>query len=234
MNDSVALQGLISRLGYTFRNPALLRQALTHRSRGSGNNERLEFLGDSVLSLAVSTRLYRDYPQLTEGELSRLRSYLVKEASLAEVAKSIRLGETLVLGEGELKSGGFRRPSILADTMEAVFGAVYVDGGLESAVQLIESLYRPLLDHLDPNMIVKDPKTTLQEHLQSRQYGLPRYAIVSTHGEAHDQTFEVECLIPALNIRAVGLGTSRRNAEQEAARSAFLALTATSTDNHAS
>lgn len=225
MKDSVALKDLVSRLGYTFQNPALLHQALTHRSRGSGNNERLEFLGDSVLSLVISTRLYRDFSELTEGELSRLRAHLVKEAALAEVAKSIRLGESLVLGEGELKSGGFRRPSILADTMEAVFGAVYVDGGLAAAVEIIERLYQPLLKELDPTVVVKDPKTTLQEYLQSRQHGLPRYAIISTRGDAHDQTFEVECAIADLNIRTVGSGTSRRNAEQEAARSAFLALT---------
>ncbi len=212
---------LTRQLGYTFRQPALLRQALTHRSYGTPHNERLEFLGDSVLSLAISTHLYHGFPQLTEGELSRVRAHLVKEPTLAEIAQELRLGDYLFLGEGELKSGGFRRPSILADALEAIFGAIYLDGGFADAQRVIEGLYAPVIARLDPKKLSKDPKTQLQEFLQGRKLRLPQYTIVATEGEAHEQHFKVECHIPDLEIRAVGGGASRRKAEQDAARLAY-------------
>lgn len=214
--------GRLSRqLGYSFRKPALLRQALTHRSYGTPHNERLEFLGDSVLSLAISTRLYHDFPQLTEGELSRVRAHLVKEPTLAEIAQELHLGDYLFLGEGELKSGGFRRPSILADALEAIFGAIYLDGGFDEARRVLDVLYTPVLERLDPKKLSKDPKTQLQEYLQGRKLRLPKYTIVATEGEAHEQLFRVECHIPELDIRVLGEGASKRKAEQEAARLAY-------------
>ncbi len=215
------LQRLLKPLGYRFKAPKLLRQALVHRSHGSPHNERLEFLGDSVLSLAISTHLFHAYPNLTEGELSRVRAHLVKESTLAEIAQSLGLGDHLLLGEGELKSGGFRRPSILADALEALFGAIYLDGGLEAARTVVETLYAGHLASLDPKHLSKDPKTQLQEYLQARRLPLPKYVLVATEGEAHAQHFKVECVIAALDLRAVGEGSSRRRAEQEAARAAF-------------
>ena len=213
--------GLPGGLGYAFKKPALLRQALTHRSFGASNNERLEFLGDSVLNCAIASSLFRLYPQLSEGELSRLRAHLVKEQTLAEIARRRELGKHLVLGEGEIRSGGADRPSILADTLEALIGAVFLDGGFEAAEEVVASLYSGHLDNLDPKTLGKDPKTLLQEYLQSRRLGLPQYNIVSTTGEAHKQLFQVECLIPDLAVRSLGKGHSRRSAEQDAARIAY-------------
>ncbi len=213
--------GLPGGLGYAFKQPALLRQALTHRSFGAANNERLEFLGDSVLNCAIASSLFRLYPQLSEGELSRLRAHLVKEQTLAEIARRRELGKHLVLGEGEIRSGGADRPSILADTLEALIGAVFLDGGFEAAEGVVSSLYSGHLDNLDPKTLGKDPKTLLQEYLQSRRLGLPQYNIVSTTGEAHKQLFQVECLIPDLAVRSLGKGHSRRSAEQDAARIAY-------------
>ncbi|MGD9787668.1 MAG: ribonuclease III [Sulfuricellaceae bacterium] len=213
--------GLPGGLGYAFKKPALLRQALTHRSFGASNNERLEFLGDSVLNCAIASSLFRLYPQLSEGELSRLRAHLVKEQTLAEIARRRELGKHLVLGEGEIRSGGADRPSILADTLEALIGAVFLDGGFEAAEAVVASLYSGHLDNLDPKTLGKDPKTLLQEYLQSRRLGLPQYNIVSTTGEAHKQLFQVECLIPDLAVRSLGKGHSRRSAEQDAARIAY-------------
>jgi len=208
-------------LGYLFKKPELLRQALTHRSFGACNNERLEFLGDSVLNCAIASSLFRLYPQLSEGELSRLRAHLVKEQTLAEIARRRELGKYLVLGEGEIRSGGADRPSILADTLEALIGAVYLDGGFEAAEGVVSSLYSRHLNNLDPKTLGKDPKTLLQEYLQSRRLGLPQYNIVSTTGEAHKQLFQVECLIQDLAIRSLGKGHSRRSAEQDAAQIAY-------------
>jgi ribonuclease-3 len=213
--------GLPGVLGYAFKQPALLRQALTHRSFGAANNERLEFLGDSVLNCAIASSLFRLYPQLSEGELSRLRAHLVKEQTLAEIARRRELGKHLVLGEGEIRSGGADRPSILADTLEALIGAVFLDGGFEAAEGVVSSLYSGHFDNLDPKTLGKDPKTLLQEYLQSRRLGLPQYNIVSTTGEAHKQLFQVECLIPDLAVRSLGKGHSRRGAEQDAARIAY-------------
>lgn len=208
-------------LEYEFGTPALLTQALTHRSFGTPHNERLEFLGDSVLSLVISTRLYQAFPRLSEGELSRVRAHLVKEPTLVEIATALGLGAYLRLGEGEIKSGGARRPSILADALEAIFGAIYLDGGFGKAEEVIVRLFDPLIGRLEPKRLSKDPKTRLQEYLQGRRLKLPTYTIVATEGEAHEQRFRVECAIPELGIRVTGEGTSRRRAEQEAARLAY-------------
>jgi ribonuclease-3 len=212
-------------IGYAFRVPALLAQALTHRSHGNPHNERLEFLGDSVLNCVIASELYLRFSDVGEGELSRMRSNLVRQQTLAELAAAIQLGELLHLGEGEMKSGGFRRPSILADGLEAVFGAVFMDGGFSAIRDVIRRLYAPLLDRLDPTAPAKDPKTLLQEYLQGRHIPLPVYQVIATRGEAHTQRFEVECTVDELMLRTLGEGTSRRAAEQEAARHA-LALVA--------
>jgi ribonuclease-3 len=198
----------------------LLQQALTHRSHGASHNERFEFLGDSILNCVVAAFLFERFPALREGELSRLRATLVRQETLFEVAQSLSLGDDLLLGEGELKSGGFRRPSILADALEALFGAIYLDAGFERTKAVIAQLFQPLLARIDPRQANKDPKTALQELLQGRRLPLPQYALQVTRGEAHAQEFEVECRIPDLEIRAFGSGASRRAAEQEAARRA--------------
>ncbi len=216
-----ALSGLARSLGHDFAQPALLQQALTHRSSGSPHNERLEFLGDGVLDCAVAHLLYRRFPDLPEGDLSRLRAHLVKEAALCDIARRLALGEHLRLGEGEIRSGGWRRPSILADALEAVIGAVFLDAGYAAGEAVVLRLYAPLLDGLDPGTLGKDPKTLLQEYLQGRRLALPEYHLLAAEGEAHCQTFRVECRIPALNIRTQGEGGSRRAAEQQAAESAY-------------
>jgi ribonuclease-3 len=208
-------------LGYTFVKPALLEQALTHRSHGARHNERLEFLGDSVLNMSVAALLFNHYGTLDEGDLSRVRANLVKQSSLAEIAQKLDLSKYLRLGEGELKSGGFRRPSILADTFEAILAAVYLDGGFIAAQDLIERLYKPILASVDPLTLGKDAKTLLQEFLQSRKLALPLYSVVATHGAAHSQQFEVECSIPSLEIKVTAPGSSRRAAEQSAAKLAL-------------
>jgi len=211
-------------LGYTFARPELLAQALTHRSFGALNNERLEFLGDSVLNCSVARALYDAFPDLPEGSLSRLRANLVRQETLAEIAASLKLGDTLRLGEGELKSGGFRRPSILADALESLFGAVFLDAGFDAAQRVVRGLFDPLVAQIDPKASGKDPKTQLQEMLQSRRLPLPEYRLAGTEGEAHDQNFIVECVLvkPVLSTR--GVGKSRRAAEQEAARQACAQL----------
>jgi len=217
-------EALVRRIGYEFKDPALLRRALTHRSYGMPHNERLEFLGDSVLSCAIATHLYHLHTRVQEGDLSRMRAHLVKEQTLSEIASSLNLGDYLKLGEGELKSGGFRRPSILADTLEAIIGAVYLDGGFTSAEQMIARLFEPLMKGLDPKTLGKDPKTLLQEYLQGRKLPLPNYTVLSISGEAHEQHFEVECSIPDLGVRTCGGGVSRRSAEQQAAGSVMQIL----------
>jgi len=204
-------------LGHKFANPELARQAVTHRSFGAPHNERLEFLGDSLLNCAVATLLYERFPELPEGDLSRLRAALVNQSSLSEVAVRLGLGERLRLGEGELKSGGFRRPSILADALEAVLGAVYLDAGFEAVRAAVERMMGERLESRDRLPVDKDPKTALQEHLQGRKLQLPRYSVQLTEGEAHDQTFTVECRVDDLGLSAAGRGASRRAAEQAAA-----------------
>ena len=204
-------------LGHAFRDPELARQALTHRSHGTPHNERLEFLGDSLLNCAVATLLYARFPRLPEGDLSRLRAALVNQSTLSEVAADLGLGERLRLGEGELKSGGFRRPSILADALEALLGAVYLDAGFEAVHTAVERLLGPRLESREDLPVQKDPKTALQELLQGRKLQLPRYSVQRTEGEAHEQTFTVECRVDDLGLAATGSGASRRAAEQAAA-----------------
>ena len=210
-----------SLLGHLFRDPALLRQALTHRSHSAPHNERLEFLGDAILNCTIAALLYERFPHLAEGELSRLRASLVNQETLSRVATSLELGARLRLGEGELKSGGARRPSILADALEAVVGAIFLDGGFESAARAVAETFAPALQQLDPGTLGKDPKTQLQEYLQGRRLSLPQYNVVSVRGEAHEQQFQVECLVSELDIRTLGDGSSRRSAEQSAARRAY-------------
>ena len=210
------------RLGYRFTNAPLLLQALTHRSHGVPHNERLEFLGDGLLNFVIARLLFQQFTTLPEGDLSRLRAGLVNQQALAELAASLSLGDNLRLGEGELKSGGFRRPSILADAFEALIGAICLDGGFAAAEKVLTELYGPLLAAIDPHASDnKDPKTRLQEYLQGKRLALPQYSIVSVGGEAHEQHFRVECAIPELAIRSSGEGSNRRAAEQEAARSAY-------------
>ena len=218
-----ALGALERALGHTFRSAALARQALTHRSHGSPHNERLEFLGDGLLNCAVATLLYERFPQRNEGELSRLRAQLVNQSALCEVAARLGLGERLLLGEGELKSGGFRRPSILADALEALLGAIYLDAGFEAVRAAVERLLGPELEAADAQPVHKDPKTALQELLQGRKLALPRYVVIAVEGEAHDQTFRVECRVDELDIAEIGKGPSRRAAEQDAAAVALAA-----------
>ena len=215
------LEGFCHSIGYRFNDPELLRRALTHRSHGASHNERLEFLGDSVVNCVVALELYSRFPLLSEGDLSRLRANVVNQHSLAAVAQRFAFGSALLLGEGELRSGGARRPSILADSVEAVIGAVFLDGGFEAARKVACGLLDGVLDTIDPATSGKDPKTLLQEYLQGRKMSLPQYAVIATRGEAHEQQFQVECAIPELGIRSLGEGASRRSAEQEAARQAY-------------
>jgi len=215
------LAALEERLHYKFKSGELLQQAVTHRSHGVVHNERLEFLGDSVLNCVVAQLLFLKYARLDEGDLSRLRANLVKQQSLSEIAERMGLSDFLRLGEGEMKSGGFRRPSILADTMEAVFGAVFVDGGFEGARDVISRLFEPVLKVVDPKTLGKDSKTLLQEYLQAKRLPLPVYTVVETRGAAHNQEFEVECSIPKLDVGVRGNGRSRRGAEQSAAKLAL-------------
>ena len=217
-------QALANRLPYRFVNVSLLTQALTHRSFSAQNNERLEFLGDGALNFIIAQQLFQRFQALAEGDLSRLRAQLVKEATLCEIAQSLDVGAALKLGEGELKSGGWRRPSILADALEALVGAVYLDGGYAEAEAMVIALFADKLATIDPNVIDKDPKSLLQEHLQGQKLAVPEYKVTQLAGEAHAQLFVVECYIEKLNIRTAGEDTSRRIAEQQAANYALIAL----------
>lgn len=212
-----AAEWLRDALGYECRDPALLEAALTHRSAGSQHNERLEFLGDAVLNCVVAMLVFREFGAADEGDLSRFRASLVSGEALAVIAVEINLGEQCRLGSGELKSGGFRRKSILADTLEALFGAIYLDGGFEAAANVLERLFIPRLDRLPSAADLKDPKTRLQETLQARGLPLPMYAVESISGEAHSQQFHVACSVDVLGLKTVGSGASRRRAEQAAA-----------------
>jgi ribonuclease-3 len=205
------------RLGYEVRDVALFSAALTHRSAARAHNERLEFLGDAVLNLSIAEYLYRAKPLADEGDLSRLRAWLVSSPPLAETAAQIGLGEELRLGSGELKTGGFRRESILADALEALLGAVYLDAGLAEAQRVIFALFAERMAHMPETDELKDSKTRLQEHLQARGLPLPAYEVVRTEGEIHAQTFWVRCEVSTLALSATGQGLSRRRAEQEAA-----------------
>lgn len=222
MVDLVRNSGtLCKQLGHEFKQPALLKRALTHRSFAPDHYERLEFLGDSILGCIVARHLFSAFPDLSEGELSRLRSNLVKEETLVTLAQQLNLGTYLSLGEGERKSGGHRRPSILADAMEALFGAVFLDAGFVAAEKVVLGLLIPYLAQVDIATLGKDAKTLLQEYLQSKRIPLPNYQIIATQGEAHLQLFQVECSIPPLKITTRGEGSSRRNAEQQAALAAY-------------
>ncbi len=220
------LSRLEAGLGHRFADPAHAARALTHRSFGAPHNERLEFLGDSLLNCAVATILYERFPQHPEGDLSRLRAQLVKQASLFEAAQRLGLGDLMRLGEGELKSGGFRRPSILADALEALLGAVYLDAGFEAVRNVVEGLLAGALDDAGRQPVHKDAKTALQEELQGRKLPLPRYAVTAVEGEAHEQTFNVECRVDELGIAVRGGGASRRAAEQDAAAQALAQIDA--------
>ena len=206
-----------NQLGHSFSDQKLLRTALTHRSFGTPNNERLEFLGDGILDCVIAALLFQRFPELPEGDLSRLRANLVRQDALHRLALSLNIGEALHLGEGELKSGGAQRPSMLADALEALFGAVYLDAGFDVAFAVIAKLYAPLLDELRPGVVQKDPKTRLQEWLQGRKKPLPRYQLLDATGAAHEQRFEVACEIDHPSLRTLGHGASRRIAEQDAA-----------------
>lgn len=217
---------MYQRLSYRFSAPQLLESALTHRSAGSDNNERLEFLGDAVLNFVVASELYERFPEATEGELSRLRASLVKRETLAALARSLDLGGYLKLGSGEMKSGGHRRDSILADALEAVFGAVYLDGGFEACRRLVLMLYQDRVESLPEATSLTDPKTRLQEYLQSRRMPLPVYHVTEVTGEPHAQTFKVVCVVEQAHKTrtAQGVGSSRRRAEQDAAQKALKLL----------
>lgn len=204
-------------LAYTFADESLLQQALTHRSAAGPNNERLEFLGDAVLDLVVTKLLFEETGDTSEGQLSRLRANLVKDTTLAEIATELGLGDHLVLGPGEKKSGGHHRSSILADALEAIFAAVYLDAGLTVASEVINRAYGDRFRQLPEAEDLRDPKSRLQEFLQSRQLALPRYELQRTSGKAHRQTFEVSCRVPELDAMTTGTGASRRDAEQQAA-----------------
>lgn len=218
------LQVLQTELRYQFSDVSLLQRALTHRSLGSNNNERLEFLGDAVLGFVVAEEFFKRFPKAAEGQLSRLRSTLVKGKTLASVARGIDLGEYLVLGTGELKSGGHRRESILAGALEAIIGAVYLDGGIEPAGALVRGLLAEYIAPLSPESVEKDAKTCLQELAQSHKVPLPVYDLVTVEGEAHQQVFTVQCSVELLDYPTLGVGPSRRAAEQEAAAKALAAI----------
>ena len=205
------------RLGYAFRDPALLARALTHRSHNADHNERLEFVGDAVLNCVIAVELFRRFPQLPEGDLSRIRANLVNRDSLLIRAQDLQLAGQVRLGDGEIRSGGASRPSILSDATEALFGAVFIDGGFESARLVIERCYGEAIDAVDPNESGKDPKTRLQEWLQAKGMPLPEYSIAGIDGQAHRQSFTVLCRIEALTLEKNGRGSSRRAAEQDAA-----------------
>jgi len=212
------LDSLQQRLGYQFADPGLLVRALTHRSFGADHNERLEFLGDAVLSLAVSSLLYARFAGSDEGDLTRIRAHLVREDSLHRLALGMGLPEVLRMSEGEARGGGAQRPSILADATEAIIGAAFLDGGYAAALELVRGLLGDLINGSVSDNWAKDAKTALQELLQSRRLAVPTYRITETRGQAHAQTFAVECAVPALNLAKSGEGRSRRAAEQDAAR----------------
>ncbi|WP_108446896.1 ribonuclease III [Halomonas denitrificans] len=221
---SNSLNAFSRRIGHAFADSGLLELAMTHRSYGGQNNERLEFLGDSIVNFVIAEALFRRFPQAREGQLSRLRARLVKGKTLAELAREMAFGECLRLGSGEMKSGGHRRDSILADAVEAVLGAIYLDAGMETARTRVLSWYAERLEAISLEDTQKDPKTRLQEFLQSRQVALPRYEVTSVEGEAHAQTFTVECHVEVLDEHTRGVGSSRRHAEQQAAEQALSQL----------
>lgn len=214
---AINLHPLFKLIDYEFKDKTLILNALTHRSLGAKNNERLEFLGDSVLNFVIAEALYQRYPDSLEGDLSRLRAYLVKGEMLSEIAREFSLGNYVQLGQGELKSGGFRRDSILADCVEAMIAAVLLDSGFESCRHVILTIYKKRLEQTINFESLKDPKTQLQEKLQSKNIKLPNYQLIKVSGEQHNQVFEVACKVASLNLESTGKGTTRRKAEKDAA-----------------
>ncbi|MFT6206625.1 MAG: ribonuclease-3 [Colwellia sp.] len=214
----IAITRLSKNLGYTFNNTDLLLQALTHRSAKGTHNERLEFLGDSILGFVIAEVLYQQFPSHDEGDLTRMRSSLVRGVTLAEIGRGFNLGEYLILGPGELKSGGHRRDSILEDAVEAIIGAVYLDSDNDTAKALVLSWFAERLDIIKPGNEQKDPKTRLQEYLQARKIALPLYEVIHTSGQSHNQQFTVRCTTSVINTEVITKGTSRRKAEQAAAQ----------------
>ncbi|WP_340681118.1 ribonuclease III [Paraglaciecola sp.] len=212
---------LYKKIAYTFAEPENLTRALTHRSANKKHNERLEFLGDAILGMIIAKELYERFPQQPEGKLTRMRSNLVKGDTLAAVAREFALGDLLLLGPGELKSGGFRRDSILADALEAIIGAIYLEAGLTVCEPIVLRWFEQRLNELDPQSVSKDDKTRLQEFLQAKKHPLPLYEVTEITGQSHEQIFYVECTVAGLDKVTVGKGNSRRKAEQKAARLAF-------------
>lgn len=217
-------------LGHDFRDPDLLQRALTHRSAGSPHNERFEFLGDSLLNLIVAEALFRRWRSVDEGVLTRARAQLVRGSTLAQIAREFDLGKHLVLGPGEMKSGGHRRESILADALEAIIAAIHLDAGFERCREVVLGWFGQRLDELPVAKLGKDAKTLLQEWLQGRGYRRPDYCLSATHGEEHNRCFEVTCLVPEFGINAEGSGSSRRAAEQQAAKRALAQIEASRND----
>lgn len=215
--SATAIRRVNKAIGYEFNDTALLKRALTHRSASAKHYERLEFLGDSILSMVIAEALFQRFTKQDEGDLSRMRATLVCGPTLAQLAKKFELGETLQLGPGELKSGGFRRESILSDAVESLIGAVYLDSDLDTCKAMVLQWFQPMLEAIKPGVSQKDPKTRLQEYLQGRQQPLPVYEVVARQGQAHNQKFTVSCTIEGLADPAQGTGTSRRKAEQAAA-----------------
>ncbi|WP_395340978.1 ribonuclease III [Ningiella sp. W23] len=220
---------LYESIGHVFNDISLLEQALTHRSAGKRHNERLEFLGDAVLGMCIADSLYEKFPEQPEGTLTRMRSNLVKGATLADIARELNIGGLLKLGSGEMKSGGHRRDSILADCVEALLGAIYLESGIDAVRGVIAKLYKERIEQLDPNVQIKDSKTQLQEYLQSRRLELPAYNVVKVTGKDHAQTFTVSCDVHELQLNAQAIGKSRRIAEQKAAH---LIIEKLSTEKH--
>ncbi|MDX1795463.1 MAG: ribonuclease III [Hydrogenovibrio sp.] len=218
------LQRLSKALGYQYQNIGYLERALTHRSMGAKNNERLEFLGDSLVNFMIADALFHQFEKISEGDLSRIRAFLVKGETLAKIGKEYQLSDYLMLGPGELKSGGYRRESIIADTVEAIIASVYEDGGLDVCRELVMRLYQNRLQELDPAKVGKDPKTRLQEYLQSNHQQLPEYSVISVNGPAHAQEFIVCCYVDQLNRKFEATATNRRKAEQLAAEQALEVL----------
>lgn len=218
------LERLQKKIGYQFANVDYLTQALTHRSAATKNNERLEFLGDSILNFTIAKALFEKFPKSDEGELTRMRAALVKEHTLAVIARQFDLGEYLKLGAGEMKSGGHRRESTLSDCVEAIIAAIFLDNGMDKAMERVNEWYKELLAEIQPGEAQKDPKTRLQEYLQSRKQPLPEYEVVDIKGEAHNQTFKVSCKVSNLDEEIIGIGTSRRKAEQSAAEQVIIKL----------
>jgi len=220
----IMINRLSKRIGYNFAKPELLTQALTHRSAKGQHNERLEFLGDSILGFVIAEALFEKFPKHDEGDLTRMRSSLVKGVTLAEIGRDFNLGEYLILGQGELKSGGHRRESILEDAIEAIIGAVYLDSNISQCKQLILTWFAQRLSSIKPGNEQKDPKTRLQEYLQGRKIPLPIYDVIDTSGQSHNQHFTVRCVTEVVDTEVIAKGTSRRKAEQAAAQQVLVQL----------